>query len=128
MAEVAASSLAVPGSSRGSAAAAARTRKVPPKFYSTPHNKIAEPGETVRFQCNVGGNPSPRVTWDRDNIAIKPSARYRLVEERDDVRILEIRNVTVEVEHRLVLKYRDIFIVRYQVNKLKDAECKYFSF
>lgn len=98
VAEVAASStLAVPGSSRGSAAAAARARKAPPKFYSTPHNKIAEPGETVRFQCNVGGNPSPRVTWDRDNIAIRPEGRYRLVEERDDVRVLEIRNVTVEV-------------------------------
>jgi hypothetical protein len=77
-------------------------RKVPPKFYSVPHNKIAETGETVRFQCNVGGNPSPRVTWDRDNIAIKPESitpagRVR-IEERDDVRVLEIRNVTSEVE------------------------------
>jgi hypothetical protein len=79
-----------------------RVRKVPPKFYSVPHNKIAETGETVRFQCNVGGNPSPRVTWDRDNIAIKPESitpagRVR-IEERDDVRVLEIRNVTSEVE------------------------------
>ncbi|XP_046632684.1 titin homolog isoform X7 [Daphnia pulicaria] len=77
-----------------------RVRKVPPKFYSVPHNKIAETGETVRFQCNVGGNPSPRVTWDRDNIAIKPESitpagRVR-IEERDDVRVLEIRNVTSE--------------------------------
>ncbi|XP_057379752.2 myosin light chain kinase, smooth muscle-like [Daphnia carinata] len=77
-----------------------RVRKVPPKFYSVPHNKIAEPGETVRFQCNVGGNPSPRVTWDRDNISIKPESilpagRVRF-EEKDDVRVLEIRNVTSE--------------------------------
>ena len=78
---------------RGGAAAG---RKAPPKFYSVPHNKVAEPGETVRFQCNVGGNPSPRVTWDRDNLAIRPDDRVRL-EERDDVRILEIRNVTAEV-------------------------------
>lgn len=78
-----------------------RVRKVPPKFYSVPHNKIAETGETVRFQCNVGGNPSPRVTWDRDNIAIKPEtiapAGRVSIEERDDVRVLEIRNVTSEV-------------------------------
>ncbi|XP_045034081.1 myosin light chain kinase, smooth muscle isoform X2 [Daphnia magna] len=77
-----------------------RVRKVPPKFYSVPHNKIAETGETVRFQCNVGGNPSPRVTWDRDNIAIKPEtiapAGRVSIEERDDVRVLEIRNVTSE--------------------------------
>lgn len=93
-AEVASSTRASAGAG---AATPARARKAPPKFYSTPHNKIAEPGETVRFQCNVGGCPSPRVTWDRDNIAIKASARFRLVEERDDVRILEIRNVTIEV-------------------------------
>lgn len=75
-----------------------RVRKVPPKFYSVPHNKIAEQGETVRFQCNVGGNPSPRVTWDRDHIAIKADASGRITfEERDDVRVLEIRNVSNEV-------------------------------
>lgn len=89
-------------------AAQQRVRKVPPKFYSVPHNKIAEPGETVRFQCNVGGNPSPRVTWDRDNISIKPESilpagRVRF-EEKDDVRVLEIRNVTAEV--------RELFIAR----------------
>lgn len=91
--------------SRLSAAAAVRVRKAPPKFYSTPHNKIAEPGETVRFRCNVGGHPSPKVTWDRDNIAIKAddsaSSRFRLIEEHDDVRILEIRNVISEVIHFL---------------------------
>ena len=84
-----------------------RVRKVPPKFYSVPHNKIAETGETVRFQCNVGGNPSPRVTWDRDNIAIKPetitpAGRVR-IEERDDVRVLEIRNVTSEVSYYFII-------------------------
>ena len=80
---------------------------MPPKFYSVPHNKIAETGETVRFQCNVGGNPSPRVTWDRDNIAIKPETitpvgRVR-IEERDDVRVLEIRNVTSEVSYYFII-------------------------
>ena len=88
-------------STTASRLSAVRVRKAPPKFYSTPHNKIAEPGETVRFRCNVGGHPSPKVTWDRDNIAIKAddstSSRFRIIEENDDVRILEIRNVVSEV-------------------------------
>lgn len=78
-----------------------RVRKAPPKFYSVPHNKIAEQGETVRFQCNVGGNPAPRVTWDRDHIAIKADDARITFEERNDVRVLQIRNVTNDVRQLL---------------------------
>lgn len=86
------------GKSSGGASGGVRVRKAPPTFYSVPHNKVAEPGETVRFQCNVGGNPSPKVSWDRNNVAVRPEADARVrLEERDDVRVLEIRNVTLEV-------------------------------
>ncbi|KAG8038190.1 hypothetical protein G9C98_006515 [Cotesia typhae] len=66
-----------------------------PKFYAVPHNKVAEEGETVRFQCAIAGHPVPWVTWDKDGISITPTARISL-KESDDVRILEITEITHE--------------------------------
>lgn len=66
-----------------------------PKFYAVPHNRVAEEGETVRFQCAVAGHPAPWVTWDKDGISVMPSARISL-KEKDDVRILEITEITHE--------------------------------
>lgn len=31
-----------------------------PKFYAMPHNRLAEEGETVRFQCAIAGHPTVR--------------------------------------------------------------------
>jgi len=85
--------------SSGLSSSATRVRTVPPKFYSVPHNKIAEVGETVRFQCSIGGYPAPKVTWDKDNVTIRPDSdldgRFS-IEERNDARVLEIRNVVAQ--------------------------------
>jgi Immunoglobulin I-set domain len=90
--------------SSGLSSSATRVRTVPPKFYSVPHNKIAEVGETVRFQCSIGGYPAPKVTWDKDNVTIRPDSdldgRFS-IEERNDARVLEIRNVVAQVGHRV---------------------------
>ncbi|PNF38135.1 hypothetical protein B7P43_G14603, partial [Cryptotermes secundus] len=72
-----------------------RLKVTAPKFYAVPHNRIAEEGETVRFQCAIAGHPTPWVTWDKDGLLVTPSARLTL-SERDDLRILEISEVTVE--------------------------------
>jgi hypothetical protein len=72
-----------------------RLKVAAPKFYAVPHNRIAEEGETVRFQCAIAGHPTPWVTWDKDGLLVTPSARLTL-SERDDLRILEISEVTVE--------------------------------
>jgi len=32
-----------------------RMRSSAPKFYAVPHNKVAEVGDIVRFQCAVAG-------------------------------------------------------------------------
>lgn len=80
-------------------ATGARTRTVPPKFYSAPHNKVAELGETIRFQCSIGGQPAPRVTWDKDNFPIRADQlddRFHF-EERNETRTLEIRNIEPQV-------------------------------
>ena len=66
-----------------------------PKFYTVPHNRIAEEGETVRFQCSVIGHPLPWARWDKDGLSVTPSSRIT-VRERDDIHTLEIREVTLE--------------------------------
>ncbi|XP_047115600.1 myosin light chain kinase, smooth muscle-like [Schistocerca piceifrons] len=67
----------------------------PPRFYAVPHNRVAEEGETVRLQCACAGHPQPWTTWHKDGRELAHSARVR-VSERDDLRLLEIREVTRE--------------------------------
>lgn len=69
-----------------------RIRSLPPKFYTIPHNRIAEEGETVRFQCAIAGHPEPSSTWYKNAQIIIPSGRIHIT-ERDDVRTLEIEDV-----------------------------------
>lgn len=66
-----------------------------PKFYCMPHNRLAEEGETVRFQCAIGGHPIPWSTWDKNGIIVTPTTRIN-IKERDDLRVLEIEEVTME--------------------------------
>lgn len=72
-----------------------RHRFAAPKFYSVPHNRVCEEGETVRFQCAIAGHPIPWSTWDKDGIIVTPSTRYT-IKERDDMRYLEIEEVCFE--------------------------------
>lgn len=66
-----------------------------PKFYAVPHSRVAEEGETVQFQCAIAGHPMPWSTWDKDGGAVTPTTRIT-IKERDDLRILEIEEVTHE--------------------------------
>lgn len=72
-----------------------RPKVSPPKFYAVPHNRVVEEGETVRFQCAVVGHPTPWVKWDKNGTIVTPTARIS-VKERDDVKIVEIMEVTQE--------------------------------
>lgn len=47
----------------------------------------------MRFQCAVSGHPDPFVTWDKDGEIVTPSPRITIM-ERDDLKILEISDVT----------------------------------
>lgn len=69
-----------------------KLKAVPPKFYSVPHNRIAEEGETVRFQCSVAGHPDPWATWTKDGLPIIANSRIT-IKEQDDLKILEIVRV-----------------------------------
>lgn len=66
-----------------------------PKFYAVPHNRLVEEGETVQFQCAIAGHPMPWSTWDHDGLIVTQTSRIT-IKERDDVRILEIEQVTSE--------------------------------
>ncbi|KAL3284833.1 hypothetical protein HHI36_018972, partial [Cryptolaemus montrouzieri] len=64
-----------------------------PKFYTIPHNRIAEEGETVKFQCAVAGFPDPYTIWEKNGIIVTPNTKIR-ISEMDDLRILELTDVT----------------------------------
>ncbi|CAH1959680.1 unnamed protein product [Acanthoscelides obtectus] len=70
-----------------------RIRATAPKFYARPHDRVAEEGETVRFQCAVAGHPDPWVIWEKDGQTVTPTARIKIT-EKEDLRILEISEVT----------------------------------
>ncbi|KAL7039652.1 hypothetical protein ACKWTF_000058 [Chironomus riparius] len=72
-----------------------RYRFSAPKFYSVPHNRVCEEGDTVRFQCAIAGHPIPWSTWDKDGVIVTPSQRH-IIKERDDMRYLEIEEVCFE--------------------------------
>lgn len=66
-----------------------------PKFFALPYNRLVEEGETVRFQCAIAGHPTPWSTWDKDGMIVTPTTRIS-IKERDDLRTLEIEEVTME--------------------------------
>lgn len=72
-----------------------RYRFAAPKFFSVPHNRVCEEGETVKFQCAIAGHPMPWSTWDKDGIIVLPSTRFT-IKERNDLRYLEIVEVCFE--------------------------------
>lgn len=69
-----------------------KLKVAPPKFYTIPHNRVAEEGETVRFQCSVAGHPDPWVQWDKDGMIMTSDGRINVF-ERDDIKVLEISEV-----------------------------------
>lgn len=72
-----------------------RSKFLSPKFYAVPHSRVVEEGETVQFQCAIAGHPTPWSTWDKDGHIVTPTTRIH-IKERDDLRILEIEEVTYE--------------------------------
>lgn len=68
-------------------------RSSAPKFYAVLHDKIADVGETVRFQCSVSGHPPPWSSWEKDGEPVGINSRIR-VREDDDHRSMEICDIT----------------------------------
>ncbi|XP_030387654.1 titin homolog isoform X3 [Scaptodrosophila lebanonensis] len=66
-----------------------------PKFLAIPYNRVVEEGDSVRFQCAIGGHPTPWATWDKDGMIVTPTTRIA-VKEVDDLRWIEIDEVTFD--------------------------------
>uniref|UniRef100_T1P7Q7 Myosin light chain kinase, smooth muscle n=1 Tax=Musca domestica TaxID=7370 RepID=T1P7Q7_MUSDO len=66
-----------------------------PKFLAIPNSQVVEEGDSVRFQCAIGGHPTPWATWDKDGLIVTPTGRIR-VKEVDDLRYLEIEDVSFD--------------------------------
>uniref|UniRef100_A0A1B0D9M5 Ig-like domain-containing protein n=2 Tax=Phlebotomus papatasi TaxID=29031 RepID=A0A1B0D9M5_PHLPP len=50
-----------------------------PRFVVTPENRTAKVGEEVILDCEAEGNPSPTVSWEReDGQQIVPTTRFYL--------------------------------------------------
>lgn len=80
----------------------------------------------MRFQCAIGGNPRPKVTWDKDNVAFKSENQldHIHIEEHNDTRIIEIRNIVPEVIRFQMITFIFLILVFMQwlINFiLKDA-------
>lgn len=70
-------------------------RSSAPKFYATLHDRIADVGETVRFQCSVSGHPPPWSSWEKDGVPVGINSRMRIRED-DDHRSMEICDITTD--------------------------------
>ncbi|XP_034142502.1 muscle M-line assembly protein unc-89 isoform X4 [Drosophila guanche] len=70
----------------------ARNAFTAPKFLAIPYNRVVEEGDSVRFQCAIGGHPTPWATWDKDGLIVTPTTRIA-VKEVDDLRFIEIDEV-----------------------------------
>lgn len=49
----------------------------------------------MRFQCAVVGHPTPWTKWDKNGTMVTPTTRIS-IKEKEDVKILEIVEVTLE--------------------------------
>ncbi|XP_033233658.1 titin homolog isoform X5 [Drosophila pseudoobscura] len=73
----------------------ARNAFTAPKFLAIPYNRVVEEGDNVRFQCAIGGHPTPWATWDKDGLIVTPTTRIA-VKEVDDLRFIEIDEVSFD--------------------------------
>ena len=66
---------------------------VKPYFIREPANATVMLGDTIRFDCFLGGEPSPMAIWRRDNGKM-PIGRARIFDDKS----LEISNVVANDE------------------------------
>ena len=66
---------------------------LPPKFITTIQPEETKEGATVRFECNVKGEPSPDIEWYKDNQYVEQSDRVK-IDTKDGVSVLTIENVS----------------------------------
>ncbi|KAK9511966.1 hypothetical protein O3M35_000518 [Rhynocoris fuscipes] len=51
--------------------------EVPPEIVQKPKSQVYPAAKTVRFECDVRGNPQPHVTWFKDGIKLLINGRIK---------------------------------------------------
>lgn len=69
-----------------------------PRFLTSPQNKIVREGDTVKFNCLLlSSKEETKTRWEKDRKLLSSQTCSRITtREIDELRILEIRRVTLE--------------------------------
>ena len=70
-------------------------RCVAPTFKKKLQPLMSRPGKLVRLNCQFDGQPTPSVSWYKNEVLIQPSSRVRINTE-NGLSVVEISNVSVD--------------------------------
>jgi len=63
---------------------------VPPSIAESPSEYSATEGSSVRLVCDVGGNPTPEITWSKNGAPISDTDPHYLVDGTIGVQVLSV--------------------------------------
>ncbi|XP_062045343.1 obscurin-like [Lepus europaeus] len=58
-----------------------------PRFLTRPKAFVVSVGKDATLSCQIAGNPTPQVSWEKDRQPVEPSARFRLAQDGDLYRL-----------------------------------------
>ena len=56
---------------------------VPPSFKSKPSNQTVKEGDEAIFDCTARGNPTPKITWQKDGKPVASGDSYKFTANRN---------------------------------------------
>ncbi|XP_074550831.1 obscurin-like protein 1 [Halichoeres trimaculatus] len=77
-----------------------------PRFFAYPRPVVVQSGTDAVLKCQIGGDPRPKVIWERNNEKIDPQGRYRVFED-GNVYNLIISAVTTEDSGQYICKAKN---------------------
>lgn len=95
---------------------------VKPFFHKEPSDATILAGESVQFQCKVGGDPTPNILWRRDDGKM-PIGRAHILDDKS----LRIENVTPEDEGLYICDAENL-VGTISARASLTVHCKYLVF
>ncbi|XP_034550048.1 obscurin-like protein 1 [Notolabrus celidotus] len=89
-----------------------------PRFFAYPRPVVVQSGTDAVLKCQIGGDPRPKVIWERNNEKIDPQGRYRVFED-GNVYNLIISAVTTEDSGQYICKAKNSIGETYAAATLK---------
>nr|XP_022314517.1 peroxidasin-like isoform X2 [Crassostrea virginica] len=63
-----------------------------PVLAQPPSDQSLNEGDTVRFTCDISGNPRPSITWYKDNELLSSNRRIQIVNEGRQLRVVLLQS------------------------------------